>query len=237
MPSRTIEYPLANVVLTLELVEGVFEPTTTTQMLAAHFGNVRGKAVLDLGCGAGAIGIAAAKLGAAKVLCVDVMAAACEVARRNAERNAVNGTVEVRNGDLFAPVGTDCFDVIVDDVSGIAHEVARVSHWYPPTIPTGGPDGTVPTTRMLRAARKHLRPGGFLLFPVIGLATATKILDAAREVFGHKLAKLESKLIPFSKELYEHIDMLSDLKAKGVIDFEQRRSRYLWDLSVYRADV
>lgn len=48
-----------------------------------------GEAVLDYGCGSGILAIAAARLGAADVLGVDIDSTAVEQARLNAERNAV----------------------------------------------------------------------------------------------------------------------------------------------------
>jgi len=47
-----------------------------------------GETVLDYGCGSGILGIAAAKLGARRVVGVDIDARALEAARYNAERNA-----------------------------------------------------------------------------------------------------------------------------------------------------
>jgi HemK-like putative methylase len=217
----------------IELAEEVFAPTTTTTMLIRHMGDVTGRKVLDLGCGSGVIGVAAAILGAAKVVAVDVMQEAVALARRNVERNGVADRVDVRHSDLFATLGDEKFDLIVDDVSGIAEPVARVSSWYPPSIPSGGPDGTGPTNRMLEQAAQHLAPGGSLIFPVISLAAANRILDTARQVFGDGLKLLESRMIPFCPQLYPHVELLTALRERGVIDFEQRNSRLLWRLEIY----
>ncbi len=53
-----------------------------------------GVTVLDYGCGSGILAIAAAKLGAAPVLGVDIDAQAVAAARANAERNRVNARFE-----------------------------------------------------------------------------------------------------------------------------------------------
>jgi ribosomal protein L11 methyltransferase len=53
---------------------------------------------LDLGCGSGVLAIAAARLGWAPVLALDIDRAAVDATRENAERNAVE--VEVRRFDL-----------------------------------------------------------------------------------------------------------------------------------------
>ncbi len=68
--------------------------------------------VLDLGCGWGAIGIAAAKTVAdGHVILTDINRRASYLARLNVERNRV-ANAEVRTGSLFDPVRGERFDVI-----------------------------------------------------------------------------------------------------------------------------
>ena len=54
---------------------------------------VRGKRVLDCGCGSGLVGIAAAKAGARSVLCCDTDPLALIASQYNAERNGVDISV------------------------------------------------------------------------------------------------------------------------------------------------
>ena len=51
--------------------------------------------VLDVGCGTGALAVLAAQLGATRVRAIDVAPAAVDATRRNAERNGVDGRIEV----------------------------------------------------------------------------------------------------------------------------------------------
>jgi 16S rRNA (guanine1207-N2)-methyltransferase len=68
--------------------------------------------VLDLGCGWGPVGVAAAKSASeGHVILTDVNRRATSLARRNLERNAITNA-EVRAGSLFAPVPEERFDVI-----------------------------------------------------------------------------------------------------------------------------
>ena len=53
-----------------------------------------GESLLDYGCGSGILAISAAKLGAARVIGVDIDTQAVEAARYNAERNAVSAHFE-----------------------------------------------------------------------------------------------------------------------------------------------
>jgi len=69
--------------------------------------------VLDLGCGWGAVGVAAAKSApGGRVVLTDVNRRAARLARENLDRNRVRNA-EVRVGSLFEPVGEETFDVIV----------------------------------------------------------------------------------------------------------------------------
>ena len=68
--------------------------------------------VLDLGCGWGAVGVAAAKsVTEGRVVLTDVNRRAARLARENLERNRVKNA-EVRVGSLFSPVASETFDVI-----------------------------------------------------------------------------------------------------------------------------
>ncbi|HTT45625.1 MAG TPA: methyltransferase [Thermoplasmata archaeon] len=68
--------------------------------------------VLDLGCGWGPVGVAAAKTATeGRVVLTDVNRRAARLARENLERNRVRNA-EVRVGSLYAPVRGERFDVI-----------------------------------------------------------------------------------------------------------------------------
>ncbi len=213
----------------------VFEPNLTTRLLAESATIPEGCSVLDLGCGVGPIAIIAAKRGAGEVYAVDIMEEACDYARKNAERNGVADRVRVIRSDLFSHIPDRKFDVIINDVSGMAESVSRISPWYPPSIPTGGYDGTEPTIRMLSEARKHLTENGVLYFPVLSLADQGKILEKARELYQHGLEPVSRKMVPFCQEFKDRLHDLEAIKKQGIIDFFVKRSRYLWSLEIYRA--
>lgn len=221
----------------LNLRNDVFQPTTTTKLLLKHMGEVKGKRVLDLGCGAGPVAITAAKKGASEVYAVDVMEEAPKLAAENIKLNGLEDTVTAMQSNLYEKLKGEKFDVIVDDVSGMAEEVARMSSWYPDSIPSGGYDGTQPSIDMLEGAPEHLNKDGYLIFPVITLAKADKIIDKAKEIFGDKLEHLDSKLIPLQDELKVYAERLRELKEEGIIDFIEKRSRMLWTLHIYKATL
>ncbi len=124
--------------------------------------------VLDLCTGSGAIAVALAReLPAARVIATDVSAPAVALARRNAERNGVADRVDVREGDLWAAVGDERFDVIASNPPYIASSVvptlgAEVRR-EPVLALDGGPDGLAFYDRLCSAALVHLEPGGALV--------------------------------------------------------------------------
>ena len=56
---------------------------------------------IDVGCGSGILGLAAAKLGAADVLAIDLDELAVKVAKENIEKNGLSGVVRAVHGDLL----------------------------------------------------------------------------------------------------------------------------------------
>jgi len=71
-----------------------------------------GAAVLDMGTGSGVCALVAARH-ARRVIAVDVSAAAVRCARLNAALNELEERIEVRQGDLFAPVAGERFDLVL----------------------------------------------------------------------------------------------------------------------------
>jgi ribosomal protein L11 methyltransferase len=74
-----------------------------------------GSTVFDVGCGSGILGITAAKLNAAKVICVDIDETSCKVSRENAEINKVENRLDIRCGNLLDVVA-DKADVIIANI-------------------------------------------------------------------------------------------------------------------------
>lgn len=71
-----------------------------------------GASVLDMGTGSGVGAVFAARY-AQRVIAIDINPHAVRCARINALLNGVEDTVEVREGDLFAPVEGERFDIVL----------------------------------------------------------------------------------------------------------------------------
>lgn len=100
--------------LCLELLERVVKP---------------GDVVCDVGTGSGILAIAAARLGASRVLAVDEDAVAVRVARENVARNGVASVVRVVAGDLLRevdePADVIVANIVADVIIAFAPEAAR----------------------------------------------------------------------------------------------------------------
>jgi release factor glutamine methyltransferase len=101
----------------LLVTPSVFNPkvTRTGAFLAAHLDSrlVHADAdVLDMGTGSGVCAVFAARH-ARRVVAVDINPAAVRCAGINAQLNHLERRIEVRHGDLFAPVEGELFDLIV----------------------------------------------------------------------------------------------------------------------------
>ncbi len=68
--------------------------------------------VLDMGTGSGVCAVFAARI-ARRVVAVDINAEAVRCATINARLNTLEAKIDVRHGDLFAPVATETFDVVL----------------------------------------------------------------------------------------------------------------------------
>lgn len=86
---------------------GTHETTAMcVEMIERHY---RFGSVLDVGTGSGILAIAAARLGAERVLGVDIDPMAVRVARENVEKNGLSDQIEIREGDLVAGLdGVKC---------------------------------------------------------------------------------------------------------------------------------
>ena len=88
-----------------------------------------GDVVIDIGTGSGILAIAAAQLGAARVLATDLDPVAVRVAAENARENGVGGVIETRCGDLLdvvdAPGDVVIANIIADVIVMLAAPVRQ----------------------------------------------------------------------------------------------------------------
>lgn len=142
-----------------ELILNGFEPWTVID------GPLR---ILDLCCGGGSIGLAAAYyFPEATVDLVDLDADALALARENAAHVGVEDRVTLYESDLFSAIPTgSVFDIIISNppyVNAGDLEAMPAEYHHEPALALGsGEDGLDLTHQILSQAGKHLAPNGSL---------------------------------------------------------------------------
>ena len=160
----------------LLVAPGVFNPKVprTGAFLAAHLDPqlVRTDAdVLDMGTGSGVCAVFAARV-ARRVVAVDISAAAVRCARINALLNHLEHRIEVRHGDLFAPVAGERFDVILFNPPFLrgAPRDDRDRAWRSTDV----------AERFAAGLPDHLKPGGSALVVLSTFGDAPRFLAEFR---------------------------------------------------------
>lgn len=139
---------------------GTAEHPTTRACLRLLDRDVReGDRILDIGTGSGILAIAAALLGARRVVAIDADPLACRAARANVERNGVAGRIDIRELEVG-----------------------------PGTLRRGRYDGVVANLQagilgpLIPDLARATAPGGWLVLSGIVRTERDRIVDAARAV-------------------------------------------------------
>ncbi len=147
--------------------------------------------VIDVCCGAGNLGLAIAILRPETVVTgSDLSVEAVALANRNAEFLGLAGRASFAAGDLFAPFDTaehtGQIDLVICNppyisTARVEQMPREISAFEPRMAFDGGPFGVRILTRLVREARKFLKPDGWLTFEVgLGQGPAMqKILQAS----------------------------------------------------------
>ena len=125
--------------------------------------------VVDLGTGSGIVAVSlAAACPSADVTATDVSPAALNIARANAKRHGT--TIRFFEGDWYAPLGGERFDLIVSNPPYIAAGDQHLQGDGLPCEPqgaltdgVGGGDGMACIERLVAGAADHLLSAGWLL--------------------------------------------------------------------------
>ena len=200
-------------VMKIVTLPGVFAPRSDSWMLAAAIALEApdGRSVLDLCCGSGVIGIAAARAGA-EVTAADISRRAVLTARLNARRNGVR--VRGRRGRVFDAVGSERFDFILSNPPYVPAPDGGIPQRGPQRAWDAGADGRVLLDEICARAPRHLRPGGAVLLvhsSLIGVEPTLETLTAG----GLQPSVLERHEGPLGPLMSERAAML---RERGLLD-------------------
>ena len=221
----------------LKTRSSVFSPTDTSLLLIEASQKLiknPGK-TLDLGCGCGVTGLALVELGLCSrpLYASDISAAAVDLTLENAKDRGIECVAQV--GSLFDPWSEERFDYIVDDVSGISDDIARISPWFPDGISCGaGRDGTRWIVSVLEEAPNYLKPHGVLLFPVLSLSDEKKIMGVAHERFSSVEVVLDRQWV-LPESICANPAVLSKLIEDGVVSCVRKFGKYIWWTKIFAA--
>jgi release factor glutamine methyltransferase len=154
--------------LDLVVTPDVLVPRPETELLVERALTLRPAAngfVADLGTGSGAIALSLARERPRwRVLATDISAAALEIARVNAAALGLT-QVQFRQGDWYAPVRGERFDLIVSNPPYIAGDdpALGVLRHEPRLALTPGRDPFESLRTVVRGAVQHLKPQGWLV--------------------------------------------------------------------------
>jgi release factor-specific protein-(glutamine-N5) methyltransferase len=202
--------------LVLHVRPGVFIPRPETEVLvdaALESLPADGEAtVVDLCTGSGAVAVSIGyERPGAVVHATEVVAAAVDVARVNAEKAGVAARVTIHEGDLFGPLPPELagrVDVVAANppyipTSDLPDLPAEVGAFEPRRALDGGADGLDVVRRIVDEARSWLRPGGVLVIET----DTNRVKDTAE----------------LMSRWYEGVEVRPDLTGRDRIAYGRRR--------------
>jgi release factor glutamine methyltransferase len=201
---------------------GVMRPSPSSELLIQNLQIEGDDSVLEIGVGSGIVAIAASLLGAAAVIGTDAVGECESIVRENCRLNRVDN-VDVRIGDMFAPVDGLAFDLIVMNPPSIP----SLPHHQLPICHRAGRDGRQILDVFIDNLPRHLKPRGRAVFVQGSLAGLDLTLSRLRER-GLQPKVVGSRELPFNSILSpEHISYITTLSTakyscRGNAYFETR---------------
>jgi SAM-dependent methyltransferase len=221
---------------TIKYKKNTFIPTGTSDLLVESVKKklkIKGK-VLDLGAGSGYVGLKLLNLFKDKfdLFASDIEKSSTQIIKSNAKINKKK--VIAKTGSLFKPWKNYKFDFIINDVSGISEDVAKISPWFKNVSCKSGKDGTKLTVQIIKESKNFLNKKGIICFPILSFANENKILESAKKKFRY-VKKIGHKEWLLPKEMISKTLILENLKKKGCINFKKKFGLIVWTTGIYIA--
>jgi release factor glutamine methyltransferase len=174
-------------------------------------GLARGRRVLDVCTGGGALALAAAAEGAASVTAVDLSRRSVATARLNSL--VQRASLDVRRGDLFGPVAGERFDLVLANPPYVPAATEALPRHRPARSWDAGVDGRALLERLCAGISDVLAPDGVLLL------TQSVLADEELTVRRLQEAGLEAQVVarrpePFGPVMRGRADLL---RERGLI--------------------
>lgn len=150
---------------------GVLVPRAVSEVLVRAAREIHDRdaplVIVDMGCGSGNVGVALAHVfPRARVFSADVSPKAVALAQKNAKKHGLEDRMEVRQGDLFAPLAdlvgqvdlVTCSPPFISS-GKLAKESAHLLEHEPREAFDAGPYGIALHQRLVRECVPYLKPG------------------------------------------------------------------------------
>jgi len=165
--------------LIIKIHPEVYDPAEDTFLLIQAITVTKGDYVLEIGTGCGLIALECARLGA-NVVCTDINPYAVDLSKYNflMNKHLINGSFEVRDGDLFSVVKQkEIFDVVIFNppyLPTLKKDLVGGYGWFD-IATNGGVGGLKITTRFIDELPNFLKKEGHALFVFSSLSDRNKL--------------------------------------------------------------
>jgi len=196
-----------------EIPEGLAAPKKGSLFFCRNLAVTPHERVLEIGGGLGLAAVLMARAGA-RVVATDIVHEAVQTIRANARRNGV--AVDVREGDGYAPVRGERFDLICTNPPQMPTPPGRERADATALADNGGVDGWALLDRIIAGAPAHLAPGGRLLFTIFGFL-GRKAAFARLEAVGLTPSIVATETQSFPRIGYERLEHIRSLDTEGTL--------------------
>lgn len=204
----------------------VFTPNLTSKLLVKSVleeGLPASARVLEIGCGSGWITQQiASKVGShsIKYHLSDISDEAIREAKVQLLNDLPKAVYKVGSG--LKPWSAEReFDLIINDIAGIADSIAQISPWYIDVPSYAGSDGLANTREVLREIPGLLAKSGLYVAPVISLANANEHKGLLEQSF-RTVRYINRVWWPLPKEMLSHSGDLNLLVAEFGIEVKKK---------------
>lgn len=220
------------------LIDHCFEPNLTTKIFAdAVIKKLQDDSqsinILELGCGSGILTIILSHFFRRNYHLSDIDFRAISTAAINLRKYSISANLIQSNG--IDKWGSNKFDIIINDISGISEDIAKVSTWFKDAPSNTGRSGVELTKKILLDAKKNLRhKNSEIFFPAISLSNTESLLSYARSHYRF-VEKRAAQSWPLPKDLEIHKNLLESLKETEDVNFEEKFGMIICNTAVYSA--
>lgn len=230
-----MKYKIQDQNIELELNNNVFKPSPHGSSALGNMIRVNsGETVLDIGTGTGLLAILAAKLGG-QVTAVDIVPDAINLARKNAKKNKV--AIDIRNGNLFAPVQGNVYDVIIANVpqENLSPNIIKSLPSKKVISMHDGERGNEIILKTIQAASFFMHKKSRLYLVVYSMSDFRTSLHEITKKYNAKLLNFYTG--PVKEFVYADIKYYKSKNKNGAVSIYKRGKEYWADLFVFELNL